>query len=398
MRFAYFCLPHIGGTYSVFKQLRKGLAPHGIDVTWLGAGRTEAFSDPLWRSELELGTSIDPAGVLSQNELASALINALRSGGYDGVFVNVLADRVQTNLMRYLPEDLLRVMIVHNITPGTYAAACSIRDNVHATVGVSERCAQDLITRFGFASGQTVAIPNAVDVEAYEHIERQPRERGKMRMVFLGRVEDASKGVFWLPKLLGRLPGNITLTVAGDGPDLPKLKQEMQQHRSRVTFAGRVAPEDVPELLAAHDLLIMPSRYEGFGITLVEAMAAGCVPVVSRIRGVTDTIVDHEKNGLLFTMGSMDEAASQILGLSKNPKKLDEMAKAAQIKAATGFSLEAMATRYAHIIGKISQRRPAVAPQLPLEQWSLPAGLRPGLRTYLPPRVKNWLRLVKERI
>ena len=37
MKFAYFVRPHIGGTYTVFKQLRKGLAMHGIDVHWLGS-------------------------------------------------------------------------------------------------------------------------------------------------------------------------------------------------------------------------------------------------------------------------------------------------------------------------------------------------------------------------
>src|SRR5262245_34705454 len=125
MKFAYFVRPHIGGTYTVFKQLRAGLAEFGIDVRWVALGRSETFGDPQWSPEFALGSAVPTDELPTEREQAKALAAALETGGYDGVFINVLSSRVETNIARYLPDRILRIMIAHNITAGTYAAARS---------------------------------------------------------------------------------------------------------------------------------------------------------------------------------------------------------------------------------------------------------------------------------
>ncbi|MGH6858774.1 MAG: glycosyltransferase family 4 protein, partial [Phyllobacterium sp.] len=267
MKFAYFVRPHIGGTYTVFKQLREGLAGFGIEVRWLAMGEHESLGDPLWFSELEFGSVIETGGLHGERDQAQALASALADEGYDGVFINVLSDRVQTNIARYLPETILRIMIVHNITPGTYAAAAAIRDHVHATIGVSERCRKDLVERYGFAPAHTHVIPNAIDTEVFRGKMREARQETRLRMLFLGRIEDASKGVFWLPGIMERLPRSAALTVAGAGPDLEKLRKDMAPHASRIEFLGAVPPAQIPALLLRHDVLVMPSRFEGYPLT-----------------------------------------------------------------------------------------------------------------------------------
>ena len=119
MKFAYFGMPHIGGTYTVFKMLRAGLREHGIEVRWIGVGPGAPDLDIEWRDEMDCGAMVDPEGRLDAEGQAAALVAEIRGGGYDGVFVNVLANQVQTNIARYLPCDVLRIMIVHNMTPGT---------------------------------------------------------------------------------------------------------------------------------------------------------------------------------------------------------------------------------------------------------------------------------------
>ena len=96
---------------------------------------------------------------------------------------------------------------------------------------------------------------------------------------------------------------------------------------------GSVPASAVPRLLADHDVFIMPSRYEGFGLTILEAMAAGVVPVVSRIAGVTDTIVTHAQDGLLFPMGNAQAAASLIKELCEEPLCLLRLSAAARSRA-----------------------------------------------------------------
>ena len=201
MKFAYFVKPHAGGTYSLFRYLKLGLAAQGIDVQWMSVA-DGAISAPDLPTDLQMGGFVKAPAAATEKARAQALLSALVAGKYDGVFINVLADRLQMNIARYLPDNILRIMIVHNITPGTYAAARALRDNVHATVGVSERCTADLIQRFGFPAQRTFAINNAVDLGRLGNVERSHRRKVYLRLLFLGRVEDASKGIFWLPNVM----------------------------------------------------------------------------------------------------------------------------------------------------------------------------------------------------
>ncbi|SDP81256.1 Glycosyl transferases group 1 [Phyllobacterium sp. YR620] len=397
MKFAYFVRPHIGGTYTVFKQLREGLAPYGIEVCWMSMGQTEALKDPEWFPEFALGTSVSTDGLANERDQARALAAAIEAGGFDGVFINVLSDRIQTNIARYLPEAITRIMIVHNITAGTYAAAVAVRDHVHAAIGVSDRIQSDLVRTMGFDADHTFAIPHAAETRLSRLLNRTPRATEPLRLVFLGRVEDASKGVFWLADILDHLDASIHLTIAGDGPDLQALKLKLARHGKRVTFLGAVHPKEVHRVLLHQDVMIMPSRFEGFGLTLTEAMAVGCVPVVSRIRGVTDTIIDDGINGFLFQIGNSAEAARIITGIAANPEAAQLLSSAARDKAEHVFTLDAMARRYAEVIRNVTAAPPEIAPPLSFADWSFPKGLRPGLRTYIPTPIKNWLRVMRER-
>ncbi len=396
MKFAYFVRPHIGGTYTVFKQLRKGLAMHGIDVHWLGFEQSNPLL-PEWQSETAFGTMVEAPEAADEQEQARLVASAVQNGGFDGVFVNVLTDRIQMNIARYLPAEIMRIMIVHNITPGTYAAAVAIKDHVHATIGVSERCRRDLVEKYKFDRERTFVIPNAIDIEPFTAMKRVSREAHGLRMLSLGRIEDASKGVFWLPGIMDNSPASVSLTIAGNGPDLEQLRRKLSHHKERVTFLGPVQPDRIPQLLLEHDVLIMPSRFEGYPMTLIEAMASGCVPIVSHIHGVTDTIVADKKSGFLFPVGDHAEAARIISELNADPAKLASASFAARKAAEHAFTFEGMASRYYHVIDRVAATGPDIAAPLDLNDWSFPRGLRSGLRTYVPRPVKNWLRVMRER-
>ena len=398
MRFASFVTPHTGGTFSLHVALRGALRAHGIELSWLGPVVNGGAGEPKsWAQEADRGIEIEPRGSEPEAALAARMCAAVVDAGFDGVFVNVLADRVSTNLVRYLPRHILRVMVVHNITPATYAAARAVRAHVHATVGVSARCHDDLVRRFGFPADHTCAIPNAADIAFAKDIDPR-RHGGTIRVIYLGRVEDAAKGVLWLPQILDELPENAVLTVAGDGPDLERLRTACLRRRGRVDFLGCVPPDHVRALLATHDALIMPSRFEGLPLVLVEAMAAGCVPVASLIREVTDTIVTHGRDGFLFPTGDWREAAHFLRLLDRDRDRRNRMAAAAQCRARTAFAAERMAADYAGLISKIAHDPPPIADPLALHAWRLPSGLRSGLRTYLPAPFKNHLRVVRERL
>lgn len=398
MKFAYFGIPQIGGTYTVYNSLRTGLAHHGISVKWLGVGPNaqSAFDNPQWEHEREHGIVI--AGQIDNDRLqAKALIQHLESSDFDGVFINVLAGRVETNAMRYLDCSIKRVMIVHSITPGTYAAARTVRDYVHATIGVSPRIQQDLVSRHGFRPANTHAIPNAIDLSLFEESAEYRSSLEPLRLLFLGRVVDADKGVFWLPELVQRLPRSLVqLTVVGDGADLPALKARFASKGFAARFVGRVSAEQVPGILASHDVFIFPSRFEGLPLSLVEAMAAGCVPVATRLKNVTDFVVTDGRDGFLFPMGDMAAAATAVERLARERATLARMSLAAKQGVKGRFELAAMAQAYKALIDAVVLQPITLAQTLPMHRWNYPAGLRRGLRSHLPAGVKNVLRRLRE--
>ncbi len=341
-------MPHLGGPYSGFCRLRKGLAAHGIALRWLGAGSGAApiMQDPAWAHEHSTGEVVAPA--LADDDDASAarmVVEHLEREQYDGVLVSVLCGRLLTNLTRYLPKKFLRLLVVHSTSVGTYKVASTIRDYVPVTICVSTRIRQDLIARYGFDERRTFVIANAVDLELYQDIEPRSDRCQGLKVIFLGRLEEESKGILWLPKVFAALGDlDVTLTIAGDGRDRTRLQEACAAMGSRVTFLGPVQPGDVPRVLAQHDVLLMPSRYEGFGHSLIEGMAAGCVPVASHLRGVTDTIVCPEEDGFLFPVGDTKAAADVIRRLARDRTMLERVSAAARRTARNRFSIESMAS------------------------------------------------------
>ncbi|MRN65767.1 glycosyltransferase family 4 protein [Brucella sp. 10RB9213] len=402
MKCAYFVRPHIGGTYSVFTRLRASLARSGMDLRWLAAGapgeavvvpREQGLEDAMRRGDI-----IDRMGVLDEETRAKRFVDFLLENRFEAVFVNVLSHRFETNLVRYLPADILRVMIVHSITPGTYAAAQAIRDHVHATVGVSKRCRDDLVRGYGFDPSRTLVIPNGLTPDPHVRCAAPEIEGRRLRLLYLGRIDDSSKGVFWLPAILRRLQCDYHLTVAGDGPDLAALRIKLAPFGNRVSFTGWVAPSDVSWLVSQHDVMVMPSRYEGFGSTLIEAMSQGCPVVASRIPGVTDTIVTDGEDGFLFPIGNCRQAAQQIERLAADPRLRVAMGEAGVRKVIAEFDSEIVGRAYAGLLQHLRENRPPIAPPLALSQWSMPNALHKNLRSRLPQPVKNWLRRVRERV
>ncbi len=395
---AYFGSPHLGGTYSVYRQLRDGLAEFGWSVRWVGLGpeaRLQADRDE-WSAERRFGEVV-AADRVDERDQAAAFLSHFEAGAYDAVFVNVLANRVQTNAVRYLHPCIRRVLIVHSTTPGTYAAARSIRRYVHMTAGISPRIRDDLVHHHGFPHDRTHVIANAFEGTAFERLERKPHH-GPLRLLSLGRLDDTSKGIFWLPAILRELRDLPSiLTVAGDGPDREILQQRFEGNSDRVRFVGAVAPAEVAKVMAEHDVFLLPSRYEGQGIALVEALAGGCVPVASHLRGVTDFVIERDKTGFLFPIGDVAAAAKLVRVLGRDRPLLARMSQAARTSALARFRPRAMAEAYARLLDTAMASPPVIAQPLAREDWRLPAGLRPGLRTFLPRPVKNRLRLLKER-
>jgi glycosyltransferase involved in cell wall biosynthesis len=397
-KLAYCGIPHTGGTYTVYKRLREGLVKRDIEVRWVCIQPPDFVLESQFESELSHGEIIPRLD--SDQENTANFIEHIESN-YDGIIFNVLAGVLEANAARYLSNNLIKLELVHNITIGTYSFATAIKDYVHATIGVSPRITDDLIRTKKFDPNKTLTIPNATNLQSFADLPSLNHSL-PLKLIYLGRVEEDSKGILWLPDIINetiKLGIQCTLNIAGSGPDLDKLKENTYKLGldNYINFLGNIEYGKVPSILAQHHGFLMTSRYEGLPLSLVETMSAGCVPIFSKIRGVTDFIITEGENGYLFPIGDCRKAAQQIQKLQDEEvwRKLSYNARAS-IKSR--FTIEQQAQAYADLINKLRENPTVINQPLSLDNFNISSSFKTGFRTYLPVPIKNFLRTLKEKV
>ena len=198
------------------------------------------------------------------------------------------------------------------------------------------------------------------------------RDTGKARLMFVlgdspfllyvGRLE-RSKG---LERLLGALPlvkkraPSCRLVVVGSGrgsyPGKLRMRAAELGVEESVTFTGRIDRKDLCELYAASVALVLPSLMEGFGIALIEAMAAGKPCVASRV-GAVPEVVEDGSTGLLVPPGDEEALAEAALRVITSPDAGAAMGKKGREAAASRFSLERMVRETAAVYAELAGER-----------------------------------------
>ena len=182
------------------------------------------------------------------------------------------------------------------------------------------------------------------------------------RLVPHKRVEDGIKAV---RQLIDR-GLNVEYRIVSDGPERSKLEalRSELQLEDRIRFLGFLPREDVIAEILASDILLHPSEAEGFGIAVVEGMAAGLPVVVARSGGVRD-IVEHGQFGFLYEPGDLGALVGYAAQLIADPAKRAIFGAAARRAAEARFSWENhMAEMYQvwnEALESRSQHRPAAA-------------------------------------
>lgn len=107
---------------------------------------------------------------------------------------------------------------------------------------------------------------------------------------------------------------NVKFIIAGDGEEKEKIKKEVRDLNLTefVKFLGRIPHKEMPELLMKSDIYVSTSLFDGTSVSLLEAMASGCFPVVSDIPSNREWIKDGE-NGFLFHPDNEELLANKII-------------------------------------------------------------------------------------
>jgi glycosyltransferase involved in cell wall biosynthesis len=128
--------------------------------------------------------------------------------------------------------------------------------------------------------------------------------------------------------------------MIGDGPDFEELKRRVEDRTllESIHLVGKVEPDKVGAFYQSHKILLLPSNFEGHPLTLMEAMAHGCVPVSSLLPKCTDTCVEQGSSGYLIEIGHVAGFGQAILELLRNGELLNRMSKNAEARARDHFS------------------------------------------------------------
>lgn len=205
-------------------------------------------------------------------------------------------------------------------------------------------------------SGADDQVPPAVDpAEVRDSFGFEP---GAPLVLFAGRLAE-QKRVGDLLKALDLVqhiePGVRTL-IAGDGPLRDRLEETAHAYDldGRVKFLGH--RNDVPRLLAAADLVVLPSAYEGLPNVVLEAMRFGKPVVATAAPGTTELVIDGQ-TGILVPVGDTRLLARAIRDIVRDPSLARRMGEAGRNRVETNFRVDTMVAQFADLYEQLARSK-----------------------------------------
>ncbi len=275
---------------------------------------------------------------------------------------------VTAELMRSTPDSVRAVGVAHSDNGYDARVLAHYEPMLSGLVGVSDHLVGVLRELTPDRSNAIESIPYGVEIPA-RPATREPLGGRSLRLLYAGRLEHRQKRVMALPVLSAELTRRgiaHTLSIVGDGPARGELEAACLEHNA-VSLHPPAAPEGLDALLDAHDAFVLPSRYEGLSIAVLEALAHGCVPVVAPSRSGTSQAVMPGITGEAAHATPDDEEEAVGIALADavdalRRRDLGEMAGRCWAHAAERFGIDRHADAWAGLIDRASHDAPRAWP------------------------------------
>lgn len=234
-------------------------------------------------------------------------------------------------------------------------------------IAVSQHVARRVRQAFGTPTRRLRVVANGIDWRPFQSasggdaLRRTLCDDGQHLVLTVAHLRP-QKGLDTLVSAAALLP-DVVFAVAGEGPDRDALQRsvEVSGLTHRVVLLGQ--RDDVPQLLAACDLFVLPSRDEGLPLAVLEAMAARRPVVATRVGGVPEAVVDGQ-HGRLIAPDDPNGLAAAIADLLARPGDARNLAERAHARLVERFTVERMAAETAAIYeGLLSQKGRGRTPQ-----------------------------------
>ena len=176
-------------------------------------------------------------------------------------------------------------------------------------------------------------------------------------LLYIGRLEERRNILFLLDvlKKVVEKDGSVRLIMIGKGDkdytDACWEKADKQGLRDKIIYSQQLEQKFVREIYRCCDLFLLPTRYEIFGMVLLEAMYFG-IPVLTTYNGGSSTLIREDVNGFILDEMDPDKWADRICSLLEQPGHLAEVGRQASVTVSGKYTWDALAPRFVELYRK----------------------------------------------
>ncbi len=379
MRIGIVCYPTFGGSGVLATELGKALADKNHQVhfiTYQQPVRLNAFNANIFYHEVRVPTyplfDYPPYEVA----LASTMVDVIINHDLDLLHVHYAIPHASA---AYMAKQIIKSKINRNIPiittlhgtditlvgrDKTYEPVVTFSINESDTItAVSQNLKDETYKNFAISKDIDV-IHNFVDVKRFD---KKPFDAFKKVLAPNGekillhasnfrkvkRVDDVVK-IFALVNK--EIPSK--LLMVGDGPERHSIEELCRylNIQDNVRFVGK--QEQMEEIMAVSDIFLLPSEYESFGLSALEAMASRSIVISSNAGGLPE-IIEHGVNGYMANVGDVDSMARYAIDVLNNETLLEDMKEAAFAQAER-FDIQNIIPQYENIYRRYCRLDPCV--------------------------------------
>jgi glycosyltransferase involved in cell wall biosynthesis len=296
--------------------------------------------------------------------------------GLDGMWAALIAD-LERNApcILFMAYDFIGNSVAPALTPSVgavcwvqaddgdhYEQAYRLGQYCNTLVCVSERLKEE-VTRLNPAIGtKSVVIQNS-SIRESQILPRRGKRTSTMRLVYSGRLVQYQKRILDFRSVAEALdrtgvPYTISLIgafAAGDETRNAFLRLcEDHLRDGRIRLRGRMLRADLLNELSRNDFFLLLSDFEGFPLSVVEAMAEGCVPVIAESDSGITELVQTAMNGVVVSGRDYDEWASILCALWRDKARLSRLSQNARRTIRRRFTVERLADRFEALFEQVA--------------------------------------------
>lgn len=371
MNIGIVCYPTFGGSGVLATELGMALADkdHNVHfITYRQPVRLTGFRANMFYHEVRVPTYPLFDYPPYESALSSTLVDVVKNNNIDLLHVHYAIPHASSAFMakqilqqenRYVP--VITTLHGTDITlvgrDKTYAPVVAFSINQSdAITAVSENLKEETYRTFRIEKDIEV-IYNFVDVrrfskkpiDAFRKVIAPNNERIILHASNFRKIKRIGDVIHIFKKLNEIVPSRLLLV--GDGPERPVAESLCRDLNlcDDIRFVGK--QQDMEEIFAIADLFLLPSEYESFGLSALEAMAGGA-PVVSTNVGGLPEIITQGVNGFMGNIGDTDQMANYAIDILKDESTFNRFRANAK-KQAENFDITRIVPQYEHLYERL---------------------------------------------